>query len=136
MTEYHYVSLYGPVGWTRAKPNFDKRKIYDGQKDMKLVIGLELKRQCRHLPLEGPIILKAIFYMPIPPSFSQQKRETMVGQPHLKAPDASNLLKFYEDVMVDAGIIVDDRLLFNEHIVKIYDRVPRVEITLIPFEGK
>ncbi len=39
------------------------------------------------------------FYMPMPARWSKKKKEELHGQPHLKKPDQSNLLKAFEDAL-------------------------------------
>jgi len=50
--------------------------------------------------------LSANFYLPMPKSWSKKKREEMNGKPHTQKPDLSNLLKAFEDALLndDSGV--------------------------------
>src|SRR5690625_2747474 len=50
-------------------------------------------------PLEGPLAVRFKLYMPIPASLSKKKQVELVGQPHTKKPDASNIVKAIEDAL-------------------------------------
>lgn len=43
------------------------------------------------------IVLSVIFYLPMPSSWSQKKRDQMKGTKHLSKPDLSNYVKAIED---------------------------------------
>jgi Holliday junction resolvase RusA-like endonuclease len=84
-------------------------------------------------PLEGAISFEANFYMPIPASWSEKKKQRMVGKPHISKPDWSNLLKFVEDCCT--GILFkDDALIAKVSGIKVYDFEPRTEIILLEIE--
>jgi Holliday junction resolvase RusA-like endonuclease len=50
--------------------------------------------------------LHVIFVLPMPKSWSRQKRERMRGEPHQQKPDRNNLMKALEDALYkdDSGV--------------------------------
>jgi Holliday junction resolvase RusA-like endonuclease len=44
--------------------------------------------------------IDVVFYLPMPPSWSQKKRREMIGQPHRQKPDTDNLLKAFCDALL------------------------------------
>lgn len=119
-----------------ARPRLFKDRVYDSQKVDKDGYKMFLKLSHAHskLPeLEGAISFEANFYMPIPKSWSEKKKQMMIGKHHISKPDWSNLLKFVEDCCT--GILFkDDALIAKVCGVKVYDLMPRTEIILMEME--
>lgn len=72
--------------------------------------------------------LAATVFLPIPKSYSKKKKSELAGSPHLKRPDASNILKGLEDALTD-----DDSGIYFEAIGKYYvhlDQEPSILITI------
>lgn len=44
---------------------------------------------------------RVVFWMPMPPSWSRDKRAKMDEQPHQQTPDVDNLLKAFLDALLD-----------------------------------
>lgn len=111
-----------PIPLQRARHS--RGHVYDPQKDQKLITGLILKQQHGSLPLfDGPLIVTFTF------TFKRQPKST-ANYHHFK-PDASNLLKYYEDVAI--GILWhDDCLLSQITVLKQYGTVPNTVITVYP----
>lgn len=126
-----YVLNGPPAPWARVAPDFSNRRLYDTQKNLKLIIGIELSRQHDLRDLyEGPIALDFRFYFQIPAYVkNKEKRKAMIGKPHFIKPDSSNLIKFYEDV--SKGILFkDDCQIAQGTWSKIYDEQPRTEFSI------
>lgn len=73
------------------------------------------------------------FYMPIPKSFNQFKKNASKWgiNEHISKPDLSNMVKFYEDAA--NGIIwKDDSQISHCSIEKMYSDNPRTEIYIMP----
>jgi len=82
-------------------------------------------------PLSEPLAVSFILHMPIPSSLSQKKQAELVGKPHTKKPDASNIVKAVEDAL--NGIVWNDDSqisLLTAH--KVYSTEPRVEVAVSP----
>ena len=79
MDEQRYILLGSPVPLARAR--FTNRRVYDSQKHLKLVSGIEIEKQHGEKPkYTGPVRLTVWFYLPIPQSLSKRKRKQMQEQ--------------------------------------------------------
>jgi len=123
--KHTYVIHGDPIPLARAR--YGQRKVWDSQKSLKLIAGIDLKNQHEKLPFfQGPLFLTVIFFMEIPKCRYKQR---LAGRPHYYKPDLSNLIKFAEDIAT--GIIYhDDALIAHIDAIKIYDLNPRTEFTL------
>ena len=123
-----FTILGPPVAWKRAGLNKKSSTFYDTQKTEKIAAGLQLKVQMAGLEpyANKPIKVMFIFFMPI--SKAAAKRGVKPGQYHFSDPDTSNLVKFYEDAMVDCGLLDNDNILAHETSAKIYSDDPGVAI--------
>ena len=110
-------------------------KVYDSQKNYKLVAAISLQNQFDYDIIECPISLDVIFYMPIP-RYMKKQVDDLPFQPHYIKPDVSNLLKMIEDLLVDAEIIKDDALIWKATATKVYDKEhePSSIITITKYE--
>ena len=123
---YKYTIEGDPIPWMR--PRVKDRRFFDGQAQLKLIKGINLKNQlAERQPHISGLILTVIFYMPMPSSWSDKKRQQMVGKHHISRPDISNMIKFMEDLAVDVRILKDDCLIAEVVGRKIYDTNPRTE---------
>lgn len=120
-----YVIPGNPVAL--ARPRLTKKKIYDSQRNEKLVAGINLKNQHGDQPLfEGPIHLDVNFYLKMP---ARQNPDKMEGRWHIFKPDLSNLLKFIEDI--GSGVIYkDDCIICSVTATKYYGKEPRTEFEI------
>jgi Holliday junction resolvase RusA-like endonuclease len=120
----NYIIEGDPIAWARAKPNFASRRMWDSQKQEKLVIGLSLvKQHGNNPPFSGPVHLEVNFYMRLP------KKGKNHGDWYSGKPDSSNLLKFIED-SGNKILYIDDCLLVWIDVKKRYDHHPRTEFTI------
>ena len=80
-------------------------------------------------PLEGPIYLGLIFYLPIPKSTSKARKDQMKRRILLPTgkPDADNLAYLVTNALKTI-VYRDDAQICEQHIYKVYDDVPRTEI--------
>lgn len=78
-------------------------------------------------PLRGPLLVTFFLYMPIPSSLSMKKQVELNGKPHVKKPDASNIVKAVEDAL--NGIVWhDDSQIAHLSAQKVYSLEPRVVV--------
>lgn len=119
-----------PIG--KARPRFSRVgsfvKVYSAQaKEEKQVIK-QIKAQWRLRPLECPVIVSMVFAMPITKASKKTVSECLSGAlKHIKKPDTSNLIKFYEDAM--NGIVYrDDSQIYEVEGQKIFAREPKTII--------
>lgn len=120
-----YVIMGDPIAL--ARPRFNKRTVYDAQKNKKLVAGINLRNQHGDDPyLEGSLHLDIHFYLKIP---MQGKHGRLDNRYHIYKPDLSNLIKFIEDI--GSGIIYhDDSTICSINASKRYSVEPRTEFEL------
>jgi Holliday junction resolvase RusA-like endonuclease len=127
----HFRIEGNPISLNR--PRFSLGKVYDSQKQEKLLIGLILKSQMNQVSsFVGNISMDITFYFPISRAVSHKKKMLLRGGFRSSRPDLSNCIKFYEDIMQDVGIYKDDAQIVEITAKKLYDdgAGPRVEITL------
>lgn len=112
--------------------------VYDQavDRDWKNTIRWHLIRH-RQTPLwDGAVILEARFVSLIPKSYPRWMRDAVEsGQelPRIVKPDTEQLVKPIKDAC--QGLIWrDDALVWKETVVKVYGKVPRVDVALELFE--
>ena len=127
MTKYsktYHIPLK-PIRWKH--PGKNGKHYYDLQVKEKSVVGLYLLREHKESrPFQGPVHIECRFYMALPKCL--RDREPSLW--HSKAPDCTNLVKFLEDSITKVGIWKDDRQVAWQDNRKIYDKEPRIEITI------
>lgn len=131
MRQKKYIVKGDPVAWARPGVNGQHAKpfLYDTQKNERLLLTISLESQHNNeVMFEGPLIVHAWFFMRIPKT---KNIHTYIGKPHLTYPDADNMLKFILDCGKRAGLYKDDRFVYDERAVKVYDLEPRVEFTIM-----
>jgi len=121
-----YTIKGDPIALARGR--YHNRKVYDSQKNEKLVLGITLLNQHKDRPLyTGPLQLDVTFYMPIAKS-RQKQRNVLLNTYHVFTPDLSNMIKFIEDIANDI-LYSDDCLISKINAKKIYGE-PRTEFTI------
>ena len=126
-----YKILGKPIALKRPRTDFIRRRVYDCQRPEKDDAILQLRLQHKQKPaFDGPLNLTVTFFMLVPASSSLKKKLLLYNQPHIKAPDLSNLLKFVEDVIVEAQIITDDSKIISISAKKLYAEYPRTEFQI------
>lgn len=119
-----YVVEGNPVPLKR--PRFSG-VVYDPQKADKKSFGWQLKSQQGSTAiLTGMLHMTVTFFMELPKKKSHREQLLKQGY-HCYRPDLSNLIKFVEDVCVDAGIIEDDALIVEISSKKVYSEQSRTE---------
>lgn len=110
----NYVTTYTP---TKTKNNETK-------------IGYIAKSAgIKPIPKDIPVIIRLMFYMPIPKSLSKKKQIELDDKFHLKKPDVDNLSKLCLDSL--NGIAWDDdSQIIHLEATKKYSSDPRTEIII------
>lgn len=128
MNSRTYILLGDPVPLARAR--MSPYRVYDSQKQIKLVAGINLRNQHNDEPLlQGPLLLDVTFTLAMPRSWSRKKQGELVGSSHIFKPDLSNLLKFVEDIAT--GIIYNDDCIIAQVMAKkVYGPEPSTKFTL------
>lgn len=78
-------------------------------------------------PLAGALFVSFVLHMPIPASLSLKKQVALNGKPHVKKPDASNVVKAVEDAL-NGVVWHDDSQIAHLSVQKVYSLEPRVEV--------
>ena len=113
-----------------ARPRFGDGRVYDRQKQLKLIVGISLQSQHDEAPIfDGPLSLNIAFYLPI----LSAKKFKLNTKPHTQTPDLSNLIKFYEDMMTSI-VYKDDKTIACIVARKFYSTNPRTEIIISQIE--
>lgn len=99
---------------------FGNRRAYDKQKPTKMKDKRKLKEQHQGPLFTGPLSIDIVFFMPIPLSYSDKKQDELLYCYHHCRPDASNLLKYVEDVGNNV-LWLDDSLFCEITCRKIYE---------------
>lgn len=122
-----YTLPFDPIAWSRAVPNHSLRRMYDKQKQEKLICGIHLRNQHGTDPIfQGPLHLSVTFFMAIP---ATKRTKNIGGKPHACKPDLDNLEKFLQDC-ANGILFRDDALISKKTSQKVYDTNPRIEFTL------
>jgi len=126
-----YVIDCNPIPWQRAGINSQAARFFDRQKQDKIAFGLYILSQHGNSPLfEGPLLVEATFYMPIPKTGF--KKGTLW---HCKKADADNFLKFLFDSITNTEAVWNDDCQVSKIITsKIYDKHPRTIFTISELE--
>ena len=115
-----------------SRPRFSIQRVYDSQKNLKLITGMHVVQQHDNEPfLIGPLHLEVTFYMPIP-KFRLKKIKN--GQSHISVPDLDNLIKWICDVCLNV-IYKDDSIVTSINAKKIYDVNARTEFQFTQIGG-
>lgn len=75
----------------------------------------EFIKQCNEQNYSLESILKVLFVIPMPQSWSKKRKYSMLYQPHKQQPDTDNLIKGIKD-----SFKIDDGFVWNETSIKIW----------------
>jgi len=130
------LELFGnPI--PQQRPRFARKgnfvSCYDNQDKIKEGYKWQIRSQFREDPLEMPVGLDLIFFMPIPQSLSGVKKRQMANGliGHSKKPDLDNLQKFVLDCL-NALVFQDDSQVCEIRAKKIYSNKPGTLVRVIP----
>ncbi len=124
-----YVIMGKPTPLSRPRFSPISKRVFDPQKEPKLLAAIALQSQHYAQPLyTGALHLEVTFYMPITER-SERIRKQYIGQPHTKKVDLDNMLKFVNDVWINI-LYKDDASIASIVAKKVYDLTPRTEFTL------
>lgn len=118
-----YIILGNPIPLARARLTRDR--VFDPQKQLKLITGINLRTQHDERPLyHGPLHLDVVFFMPR--AISNKAKSSY----HSYKPDLDNLVKWICDI--STTILFDDDCIISKITAsKVYDKNPRTEFTLV-----
>jgi Holliday junction resolvase RusA-like endonuclease len=109
-------------------------QTYDPSKSKKGTFASILQDNAPKTPLEGPLSLDLIFYMPRPKNHYGTGKKTGELKPsapdwHTGRPDIDNLTKFVQDAL-NKIYWRDDSIICNLTARKMYSENPRTEIVI------
>ena len=111
-----------------ARARFAKGRVFDNQKQLKLIAGIHLRSQHNNEPLfeSKPLKLEVTFFVEIPKTRTRHVHE---GDVHFFKPDLDNFIKFLCDIG-NRVIWLDDSLISVIISTKKYSRDARTEFTV------
>lgn len=125
--EKHYILKGDPIALSRTRVNFHTHKVYDTQKEIKLLTGINLRHQHGDDEIfDCPLEVIIDFYFVIPVTKSKKIRP---GDYMAQKIDLDNAIK----LIFDCGTRViwsDDKIISRVIGQKIYADVSRTEITV------
>lgn len=121
-----------PIPWMRAGRLGNK--YYDRQLREKDNLQWKVKSQKGVYSFTEPLKVVLEFHMPIPASWAKIKKKTALYKPHTSRPDIDNLLKFVNDSL-NQILWVDDAIIYEMHVRKIYSDTPKTRILVEPYRG-
>lgn len=130
MNTYDFEVISAPVA--KARPRFGKGRVFTPRATEKHEWEIRqafLATFPAHVPLEGPVSLKAKAFIAMPKSIPKKRRETALP---VVRPDAANLLKCLEDAL-NGVAWKNDAQLTDIWIAKRYVNngdVPRWEVSI------
>lgn len=94
-------------------PRVNSNITFNPRYEEKQAIQFEIKSQYDGPLLDAPVRVEYIFNFSVPVSFSQKKRLIALNgeMPFDKRPDTSNLMKFYDDCLIDTVIQDDSKIV-------------------------
>lgn len=117
-----------PVPWAASR--MGANGAYNPKNVSKQRTIWQLKPQVNHPPFSCPCNLHVTFYMPIPKGTSGIRRRQMLAGIILPIgkPDRTNLLKFVEDCLEEAGVFTNDSVVVGGEVRKLYGETPKTLI--------
>ena len=132
-TIYKYVLEGDPIPLARCRIShrWGHLRVFDSQKELKLISQITLKSQHGNRPLfSGPLRVDAYFYFHIPRSH----KKTKPGYFHIIKPDGDNLVKMILDL--GNGVLFKDDCIVSQILCsKMYDDHPRTEFYIYKLEN-
>lgn len=129
-----YILPENPVPMARPRfyGNGPNSKVFNPQKNLKLVTAMYINQQHDNQPLlVGPLQLDITFYMQIPKTRQKLIKD---NQHHISKPDIDNLIKWICDLCT--GVVYhDDAIISVINSKKIYHSQPRTEFYFTQLKG-
>lgn len=121
-----FVVPITPMGKQRHRNN--GRMTYTPKKttDHESIVALYAKPHFPE-PIEPPVYLRIIAYMPIPKSGQNSKKNS--GDYHTVKPDFDNISKIVSDAL-NGIAYADDKAVAHGEVIKLYSGNPRYHITV------
>lgn len=127
-----YEVIGPPIPW--QSPKWSNGRCYNPKSLEKQQTIWQLKPQFNHPQISSAVRMDVIFFMPIPKNTSKVRRRAMLNGTlhHIGKPDRTNLLKFIEDCVQEAGILSNDSIVTEGETKKMYGLIPKTVIKITP----
>lgn len=127
------IEPMGAVRTTQKQKFVDERakRYYQYKQDIKT---MAMARRLRPIEKGVGASVDVTFYMPIPRSWSQKKRDEHKGKPHLIKSDIDNLVKGFFDSLNKVAWY-DDSQVYEVKSRKFYSDEPGIEFRIECLEG-
>jgi len=126
MREMMYILNGDPIPLARAR--YGNRRVWDCQKEVKLIAGISIANQHGNQPLFcGPVCLDVTFFIKLP--HNTHKYNQKLGDFHCFKPDLDNMVKFICDI-ANTVIYKDDCIVSQISAKKVYDTEPRTQFII------
>lgn len=123
-----YVLMGNPTALARCRVG--NRRVWDSQKQIKLIHGIDIAQQHNNRPMfKGPLLLDVIFIFDIPKKTPAKKAILLIDTPYTGKIDLDNMIKYIGDVCT--GILYDnDNVITNITAKKVYGDTARTIFSL------
>ncbi|NJL54142.1 RusA family crossover junction endodeoxyribonuclease [bacterium] len=113
-------------------PTKGRNGFYSKHSVAKKQIAWQLQPYFNHEQFKGAIWADITFYRPIPKGTSSIRKQQMLNGLiwPIGKPDRTNLLKFIEDCLEEAGIVSNDSIIVDGPVRKLYGLHPKTIIKL------
>lgn len=135
MKELNIIIDAIPIGKARPRVTtrggfahaYTPKKTKDAEAEYRQLIALQLPKGFK--PFTGALKVDMVFGMPVPSSVSNKKRTAMIGKPHVKKPDCTNIYKAVED-SANGLLWSDDSQICELTALKVYAEKPFIKIVV------
>lgn len=132
--KFHLEEIPIPKARHRTKIAGKKMIAYDPQykkkNDTRWKLKRAMSRKSYMMACTGTLHLTLTLGIPMPRSWPQKRKNSLLGRFCISRPDTDNYLKYYADTM--NGIVYDDdKRLASIYCCKIYSVKPFVEIEIL-----
>jgi Holliday junction resolvase RusA-like endonuclease len=112
-----------------------KPRFYDPSSKVKAQMQWQMKPYAPKEPLQCPVNVDIVFYMPIPKATSGIRKRQMINQVILptKRPDIDNMAYLITNAMKEI-YYADDSQIVDLHLHKRYSDQPKTVVKIIPIE--
>jgi Holliday junction resolvase RusA-like endonuclease len=115
----------------QQRPRFGQGRVFNPQKKIKTNLkgcaALQMRSQRAETVLKSPVSFNMSVYVSLPQSWSQKRKNELLGKPVTTKPDLDNYLKFYLDVL--NGIAYqDDKQVSEVFCQKLYAKEACVKV--------
>ena len=127
-----------PIAKTRPRFNSKTKRAYSNQSNLVKAKKWEIAKQMREKGFERlvkqPLHATLTSYIPFPRSWTESRKNSLLGHPCITKPDTDNVLKFYCDVL-NRIAYEDDAHICSLWGNKIYAHEGGVKINITPLVG-